>query len=151
MTGHPRPAHPMDVHAPYRYEQLADLFGEMVDNGTLAPGARAPSGRGGSEPHGVSISTVLQAYRLLEDRGILVARPQSGFYVAVARGGALGLPSASRPRAKASTVSIGGAVAALLEHASNSSFVPLGCAVPEASLLQAKRLDLALARAARQH
>ena len=141
----------MDVPTPYRYERLADLFGEMVDNGTLAPGARAPSVRAVSEQHGVSISTVLQAYRLLEDRGILVARPQSGFYVAVARGGALGLPSTSRPRARASTVSIGGAVAALLEHASNSSFVPLGCAVPEAALLQAKRLDLALARAARQH
>ena len=140
----------MDVHTPYRYEQLADLVGEMVDNGTLAPGARAPSVRAVSEQHGVSISTVLQAYRLLEDRGVLVARPQSGFYVAVARG-ALGLPSASRPRARASTVSIGGAVAALLEHAANSSLVPLGCAVPEAALLRARRLDLALARAARQH
>ena len=141
----------MDAPAPYRYELLADLIGEMVDNGALPPGARAPSVRAVSEQHGVSVSTVLQAYRTLEDRGILVARPQSGFYVALARHGALALPSASRPRAKASTVSIGGAVATLLEHASNSSLVPLGCAVPEAALLQSKRLDLALARAARQH
>ncbi len=141
----------MDAHALYRYEQLANLVIEMVDNGALPPGARAPSVRAVSEQHGVSVSTVLQAYRMLEDRGILVARPQSGFYVAVARQGAFALPSASRPRARASTVSIGGAVATLLEHAANSSLVPLGCAVPEAALLQAKRLDLALARAARQH
>jgi DNA-binding transcriptional MocR family regulator len=141
----------MDAHTPYRYEQLARLIVEMVDNGALPPGARAPSVRAMSEQHGVSVSTTMQAYRLLEDRGVLVARPQSGFYVPVAHRGALALPSASRPRAKASTVAIGGAVAALLEHASNSSLVPLGCAVPEAALLQAGKLDLALARAARQH
>ncbi len=141
----------MDAPPLYRYEQLADLVAGMVDNGALAPGERAPSVRTLSGQHGVSISTVLQAYRRLEDRGILVARPQSGFYVALAHHGALALPSASRPRAKASTISIGGAVAVLLEHASNSSLVPLGCAVPEAALLQARRLDLALARAARQH
>jgi DNA-binding transcriptional MocR family regulator len=141
----------MDTSPLYRYEQLAGLVGEMVDNGALAPGERAPSVRAVSLQHGVSVSTVLQAYRLLEDRGILVARPQSGFYVALAHRDALALPSVSRPRAKPSTVSIGGAVAVLLEHASNSSLVPLGCAVPEAALLQARRLDLALARAARQH
>ena len=141
----------MDAQTPYRYEQLARLIVAMVDNGALPPGARAPSVRAMSEQQGVSVSTTMQAYRLLEDRGVLVARPQSGFYVALARRGALALPSASRPRAKASTVAIGGAVAALLEHASNSSLVPLGCAVPEAALLRSGKLDLALARAARQH
>ena len=141
----------MDATASFRYEQLAQLVADMVDNGALPPGARAPSVRALAAQHGVSISTAMQAYRLLEDRGVLVARPQSGFYVAVAHRGALALPSASRPRAKASTVAIGGAVAALLEHASNSSLLPLGCAVPEAALLQARKLDLALARAARRH
>jgi len=135
----------------YRYEQLADLITGMIDKGTLAPGMRLPSVRAISEEHGLSVSTVLQAYRWLEDRGLLVARPQSGFYVAATQGGTLALPSTPRLRAKASTVSISGAVAGLLEHASNSALVPLGCAVPDAALLQSRRLDLALARAARQH
>ena len=141
----------MDTHTPYRYEQLAELVVGMIDNGALVPGMRLPSVRAVSEQHRISISTALQAYRLLEDRGILVARPQSGFYVAVARRGMLALPSTSRARARASTVSISGAVATLLEHASNSALVPLGCAVPDGGVLQSKRLDLALARAARQH
>ena len=51
---------------------------------------------------------------------------------------------------KPSTVSISGAVAVLLEHAANSALVPLGCAVPDSALLESKRLDLALARVARQ-
>jgi DNA-binding transcriptional MocR family regulator len=141
----------LDVQAPHRYEQLAELIESMVTNGALAPGARLPSVRAVSEQHHVSVSTVLQAYRRLEDRGVLVARPQSGFYVAPTRRGALALPSTSRPPVKPSMVSISGAVTALLEHASNSTFVPLGCAVPDAELLQSKRLDLSLARAAREH
>lgn len=141
----------MDTPTSFRYEQLAELIIGMIDNGALAPGARLPSVRAVSEQHSISISTALQAYRLLEDRGILVARPQSGFYVSAPHRGALKLPSTSRARSKASTVSISGAVAALLEHASNTALVPLGCAVPEAALLQSNRLDLALSRAARQH
>ncbi|CAN5314219.1 PLP-dependent aminotransferase family protein [soil metagenome] len=135
----------------HRYEQLADLVVGMIDKGALEPGMRLPSLRAISREHGLSISTVLQAYRWLEDRGVLVARPQSGFYVAATQGGRLALPSTPRQRSKASTVSISGAVAALLEHASNSALVPLGCAVPDATLLQSTRLDLALARTARQH
>ncbi|MFM0289463.1 aminotransferase-like domain-containing protein [Paraburkholderia megapolitana] len=141
----------VDTHASYLYEQLAELIVGMIENGALEPGMRLPSVRAVSEEHRISIATALQAYRLLEDRGVLVARPQSGFYVAAKHRGTLALPSTSRPRTKASTVSISGAVATLLEHASNSRLVPLGCSVPDGALLQSKRLDLALARAARQH
>jgi DNA-binding transcriptional MocR family regulator len=141
----------MHTHSQHRYEELADLIVGMIDSGALAPGMRLPSVRVVSEQQHISISTALQAYRLLEDRGIVAARPQSGFYVAATSGGTLALPSTSRASAKASTVSISGAVAALLEHASNSALVPLGCAVPDAELLESKRLDLALARAARRH
>jgi DNA-binding transcriptional MocR family regulator len=140
----------MDAPVAYRYERLADHILGLVANGTLAPGARVPSVRAISEEQGVSVSTVLQAYRVLEDRGVIVARPQSGFYVAAAARGLMALPSTSRRRAKASTVSISGAVAGLLEHASNPALLPFGCAVPDAALLQAERLDLALARAARR-
>jgi len=140
-----------DQHPFYRYEQLAEFMLGLIDNGTLAPGTRLPSVREVSEEHHVSISTVLQAYHQLENRGSIVARPKSGFYVAASYGATLAIPSASRPRAKASTVSISGAVAVLLEHASNPALVPLGCAVPEATMLQSKRLDLALARVARKH
>lgn len=141
----------METQAPYRYEQLADLIVGMIDKGALSPGMRVPSVRTVSEQHQISVATVLQAYRLLEDRGVLMARPQSGFYVSSARQKKFALPSTSRARTRASTVSISGAVAVLLEHASNTSLVPLGCAVPDVDLLQSKRLDLTLARVARQH
>src|SRR5215470_15834612 len=91
----------------YRYEELARLITALVDGGTLAPGTRAPSLREISRDQNVSMATAMQAYRLLEDRGILQVRPQSGFYVA-RRPLLREAPSMSRPPARATDVSVSG-------------------------------------------
>lgn len=135
---------------PYRYQQLADFITRLVSGGTLLPGSRVPSLREISRERGTSLATALQAYRLLEDRGVLEARPQSGFYVAKSGQAGFAAPAASRPPRAARTVSISGVVLQLLEHAADPSLVPLGCAIPSADLLAAGRLDRFLARAARE-
>src|SRR5262252_7491352 len=84
-------------NAAYRYEETARFITDLVDNGTLTPGARAPSLREITKQRGVSLATALQAYRTLEDRGILQARPQSGFYVAKGAPILLQTPAISRP------------------------------------------------------
>ncbi|CAN7527782.1 PLP-dependent aminotransferase family protein [Trinickia sp. LjRoot230] len=139
----------MNAPPQHRYEALADFITGLIDNGTLVPGTRVPSLREISVQHRISLSSALQAYRLLEDRGVLVAKPQSGFYVSHTHASSLALPAISRPPTKATTVSLGGMMATLLEHAANPALVPLGCAVPDTALLQAGRLDRMLARAAR--
>ena len=133
----------------YRYEELANFIAGLVHSGTLAPGARAPSLRQISRQRRTSLSTALQAYRLLEDRGVLEARPQSGFYVARRRAISLETPTISKPPGKATNVAISGTVLKLLEYAADPRLVPLGCAIPSAELLAAGRLDRFLARAAR--
>jgi DNA-binding transcriptional MocR family regulator len=138
---------PEDV---YRYEELARFVTTLVDVGTLMPGTRAPSLRSISRERKVSMATAVQAYRLLEDRGVLEARPQSGFYVA-RRQPARQPPKTSRPPARPTSVSVSGVIIKLLEHASNPNLVPLGCAIPSSDLLNASRLDRHLARAAREH
>jgi len=139
----------MPTQPHYRYEELAQFITALVENGTLLPGARAPSLRQISRQRRTSLSTALQAYRLLEDRGILEARPQSGFYVA--KGGAVSLrsPAISKPPGRATSVTVSDLVLKLLEYAADPRFVPLGCAIPSAELLAAGRLDRFLARAAR--
>ena len=133
----------------YRYEEVASFIAAMVDVGTLMPGRRAPSLRAISREQKVSMATAMQAYRLLEDRGVLEARPQSGFYVA-RPAPVRKPPKTSRPPARATSVSVSGVMVKLLEHASDKNLVPLGCAVPDANLLAASRLDQHLARTARQ-
>jgi DNA-binding transcriptional MocR family regulator len=133
----------------YRYQEVAHFITALVDSGTLALGSRAPSLREICRQRRVSLSTALQAYRLLEDRGVLEARPQSGYYVARGRASSLKAPAISRPPAKPTTVAVSGVLLELLEYASDPTLVPLGCAIPSADLLAAGRLDRFLARAAR--
>ena len=67
------------------YEQVAERIQALIREGTLKPGDRLPSVRKLKQQLSVSMSTVLEAYRLLEDRGFIVARPQSGYYVKIGR------------------------------------------------------------------
>ena len=64
-----------------RYEKLAEEIAELIRSGVLAAGERVPSVRQASRSHGVSPSTVFQAYYLLEDRGLIQARARSGYFV----------------------------------------------------------------------
>ena len=133
----------------YRYEETARFITDLVDGGTLVPGSRVPSLRAITRQRGVSLSTALQAYRALEDRGVLQARPQSGFYVAKGAPILLEPPAISKPPAGPATVAVSGAIPKLLEYATDPRLLPLGCAIPDAELLAAGRLDRFLARAAR--
>jgi len=62
-------------------EQLAARFADRIGQRLLAPGARLPSVRDCAQRHGVSPSTVVGAYDLLQARGLVQARPQRGFFV----------------------------------------------------------------------
>lgn len=135
--------------AGFRYQELARQIAELVDGGTLTPGMRAPSIRSVAARHEMSISTALHAYRLLEDRGILEARPKSGFYVAQGSARNRRTPGLSTPGTTPARVAIASGVLELHEYASRPELVPLGCAIPSTEILAAGRLDRFLARAAR--
>ena len=138
-----------DPAPPHRYEELAAKLTGLVDAGILKVGMKAPSLRAVSEQNRVSLSTAIQAYRVLEDRGILEAKPKSGFYIARSAAPAREGPSRSSPPARPSPVAVSTGVAEILEHAANPAYAPLGCAIPSAKILDAQALDRHLARCAR--
>ena len=78
------------------YESVASEISTLINSGTLGPGDRVPSVRRLSQQKRVSISTVLQAYAVLENRGLIEARPQSGYYVRPSQG-SMEEPATSRP------------------------------------------------------
>jgi DNA-binding transcriptional MocR family regulator len=132
-----------------RYEELAGFIAGLVEKGTLRPGSRAPSLRRLCRDQRASLSTALKAYQLLEDRGVLEARPRSGYFVALRRAAPLDTPALSQPPARPMSVAISALVLRLVEYASDPRLVALGCAAPSPQLLAAGRLDRFLARAAR--
>jgi DNA-binding transcriptional MocR family regulator len=62
-------------------EQLAQRYADRIRQRLLAVGARLPSVREGARRHGVSPSTVVDAYDQLQAQGLVQAKPQRGFFV----------------------------------------------------------------------
>ncbi|MBH1963379.1 MAG: PLP-dependent aminotransferase family protein [Comamonadaceae bacterium] len=132
-----------------RYEQLASDIAESIANGTLPLGARLPSVRQTCSSRGVSPSTVFQAYYLLEDRGLIQARPRSGYFVA-SSASTVPEPESSRPSGEQQDVEVSELVFQVLEHMRDRDLAPLGSAFPDPSLFPLEKLAMAQSKAMRR-
>ncbi|HEY0790925.1 MAG TPA: PLP-dependent aminotransferase family protein [Chthoniobacterales bacterium] len=132
------------------YEQVAEAIARHIQSGALGPGERVPSLRRLSVQHGVSVSTAVEAYLSLENRGLIEARPKSGFYVRPRTGLHPPEPLLSRPGFAASKVSLGELRARLFRLSGEQDIVPLGTATPSAELLPVAQLNRTLGAAARR-
>lgn len=65
----------------HRYQSLADELAIIIRSGRLPAGSVMPSLRDCATQQGLSLNTVIAAYRLLEDQGLISPRPQAGFFV----------------------------------------------------------------------
>jgi len=132
------------------YEQMAGKIHRLIERGTLRPGDRVPSVRKLSQQHDVSIATVLQAYMLLEDRGLIEARPQSGYYVRPRFRELLAEPAKSEPAATACCVDVSNLAMRILHTFADPSIVRLGAGVASPELLPSEKLHHLLASVARR-
>lgn len=82
------------------YERVADIVERQIESGALSLHERAPSLRKMSHHAGVSIGTVVRAYEMLEGRGLLEARPRSGYFVARGNLALTSPPSSRRVRSR---------------------------------------------------
>lgn len=113
-----------------RYQELAERISDLIRHGTYPPGERIPSVRQTSQQHNLSISTVLQAYAMLERKGFIEARPQSGYYVRARMEERLPEPDTSSPQLDPSHVSLRDLVMMLMSDSANPNLAQLGAALP---------------------
>jgi len=132
-----------------RYEALAQEIAESIAHGQLRPGERVPSVREASRSRGVSPSTVFEAYYLLEARGLIEARPRSGYFVSHAVNRQQE-PESSRPVTKERAVEVSELVFQVLGHAQDRALVPMGSAFPSPLLFPLPKLALATGKALRR-
>ena len=123
------------------YEEVADKIAHLIDSGTLRPGQKIPSVRKLSQQFKVSISTVLQAYRLLEDRGRIEAKPQSGYYVRARFWQKSAEPEMSRPAMRTTEVTIGEMATRVLKEGARPDCVHLGAALLGPEVLPVRQLN----------
>lgn len=137
------------------YEQVADRVTQMIRKGSLKSGDRIPSIRRMSDQMSVAISTIMEAYRLLEDRGLVEARPQSGYFVRpkhsrrIASATAPPEPELQRLSLKAGPVRTLQGVLDGYRAAAGSDMVPLGAAMAAPEFLPLEQLNRILARTVR--
>lgn len=122
-----------------RYKALAEELAGAIAAQVFVPGERMPSLRVCALSRGLSIPTVSEAYRLLEDEGLIETRPRSGTYVA----------RPAVPRRPSCQASLGGgpvhvrgfeAASRFPNSASIPGVLPFGAAVPSARFFPVGRL-----------
>src|SRR5436309_3193238 len=133
------------------YKQVALRISELIKHGTLRPGERIPSVRALSERESVSISTVMQAYRVLESRGLIEARPQSGYYVRAKLWAPPPEPGKSRPTRSTTRVSVNELVMDVLQATHHPGLVGFGAAMPSMQLLPIQQFNRTIASVARRY
>jgi DNA-binding transcriptional MocR family regulator len=133
------------------YEKLAAEIVSQIEAGTFQPGDRLPSVREISKQKKLSVSTIMQAYHMLEDRGTIEARPQSGYYVRSQRLPPLSAVDADTPipTFDPEHVRVDSILRRVYNDMMNPNLVQLGAALPDPDLLPTERLNRILARLAR--
>lgn len=135
----------MTVRRPetYKYDQVSRYINELIEKGDLKPGDKAPSLRKLSKQLGVSIATITQSYVNLEDKGILTAKPQSGFYVNALVNQINDIDkSAATPR-QARRVRFGDLFEEIFRNANNPRIIPFGTSNPSMEFMPVKSLTRA--------
>lgn len=131
------------------YQEVADKIARLIREGVLRPGERVASLRKVSNQYGVSLTTAIQAFILLEDRGLVEAKPKSGFFVR-AQQPVWKEPGMSRKPRAVTEVTVGALQSRLFEAAMMPNILPLGGAVPSPELLPTVKLNRILASVARK-
>ena len=129
-----------------RYVRIAeDLIGQM-ERGVLRAGDRAPSLRKLSTQQRVSVTTALQSYMWLENRGYLEARPRSGFFVRQPFASEIPEPKFQAGSARQRTLGMDDILSDVFAAANDPANIGFGagCASPE--LFPVRRLNLNLRR-----
>jgi len=126
-----------------KYQQLAQQIMEQIALNVWKPGDRLPSLREQVRNSGMSFMTVGHAYQLLESRGAIVARPQSGYYVALKPSRTLPTPA---PQVICDeNVDINCYIFDVLQASCAASVVPFGSAFPDPGLFPLQQLNRSLA------
>lgn len=128
------------------YRKLADSIESAIRLGTFGPGERLPSLRQCAARHGVSLSTVLEAYRSLEDAQLIETRPKAGHFV-IRQPLKLLEPNVSAPPTCAAPVAVTGLIEMVMSSACSTDLVSFGSGYPTDAQVPTDKIERAMIRA----
>lgn len=133
----------------FRYQSLANELMSQIKLGAYQIGERLPGVRAMSGKRGVSIATVLSAYKVMEDAGFIEARNRSGYYVAARKHAPAVVHNETESN---SPVAVTGQqmVLAMTKAASDPRIVQFGAAIADPAYLPGAAVNRALQRTIKQ-
>lgn len=134
----------------FLYEVVAENILSHIEQGVYRVGDKLPGVRRLSEQMNVSVSTVLEAYRLLEDQQRIQARTRSGYYVSPFYRQAIKEPDISNPPAIPSKVTGQSLTRQILWAAKDRYKINLASSVPHPDLLPTHTLQQTSGKVIRQ-
>jgi DNA-binding transcriptional MocR family regulator len=135
--------------ADHKYLQVAEGLEKMIHEEVLRIGDKLPSVRVLSDEYGISMGTAFQAYYHLEGKGLIEARPKSGYYVRFNNRRFPGIPATSKPEPMVSEVSTEEMIANVFRHITADDLINFAVAAPPIELLPAAKLNKSVVHALR--
>src|SRR5215218_5932076 len=133
----------------HKYLQIAGGIEQMIHGEILRIGDKLPSVRVLSEEYGISMGTAFQAYYHLEGKGLIEARPKSGYYVRFNNKRFPGLLTVTNPEPVANEVSTGEMIASVFRNITAEDLINFSLAAPQVELLPAAKLNKSVVHALR--
>ncbi len=133
----------------FKYEEVSNSIQRMIEQGALKSGEKLQSVRSLSKKQNISLSTANKAYEELIIKGLIEARPKSGYYV---RGG-INISDVSVPKEQVTIAEPRGTdqiVSFAFRKLSREGIVRLSISGPDVSLLPQAKLNKSMAEALRK-
>ncbi|WP_295797024.1 PLP-dependent aminotransferase family protein [Mucilaginibacter sp.] len=133
----------------FLYMQIADRLSNQIKGRVLKTGEKLPSVRALSHEQGISLSTAYKAYVQLEIKGLIEARPKSGYYVRYTPARSFDEVKKENTVTESKKLSVDDMIAMVHRHFSADGIVKLSVASPALSLLPQAKLSKSMVEAIR--
>lgn len=125
----------------HKYVEVADRIETLIEKKALKVGDKLLSVRALSKEQGISVSTAFQAYYFLESKGLIEARPQSGYYVKFSPQHTFDMPACCEPSDEALPVSIDEMISSVYHDLRSPKLISFSLSAPHPSLLPSAKLN----------
>jgi DNA-binding transcriptional MocR family regulator len=140
----------MIVDDEFLYVQIAEKLEKNISQGVLKTGDKLLSVRTLSKEQGISISTAFKAYTQLEIKGLIEARPKSGYYVRFLPRNNFPVSFAGSFQKEPENVSVDEMIAMVTQNLNTEGIIKLSQAAPALELLPQSKLNKAMSEAIRR-
>ncbi len=137
------------IKSDHLYLEVAARIESLIEKGALKIGDRLLSVRSLSKEQGISLSTAFQAYYHLESKGLIEARPQSGYYVKFSPRHKFEVPACSEPADEALPVSVDEMITSVYFDLRSTRITSFSISAPDVSLLPAAKINKSVTHALR--